>query len=81
MQINIEFHGILRQLAGGSSTQIELGDFALVADALNALSAAYPQLVERLDTVACAMGDALVSKNTALEEDSTLVLLPPVSGG
>jgi molybdopterin converting factor small subunit len=81
MNITIQFNGVLRSLAGGKSTELGLGDFATVGDAMAALAIAYPHMAEQLQTTACAIGDALVHRDEALFDGADLVLLPPVSGG
>lgn len=60
---------------------LTLDEGATVADALTALTAEKPELAPHLERVAYAVGDELVSRETALKPDDTLVLLPPVSGG
>ena len=81
MNITIQFNGLLRSLAGGKSTELGLGDFASVGDALVAIASAYPNMAEHLQATACAIGDALVHRDEALFDGAELVLLPPVSGG
>ena len=81
MQITIELNGVLCRLAGAQSLVLELNDAATVADAMAAVEARLPDAADRLDVTAIAIGDALVHRNTVLEGDETLVLIPPVSGG
>lgn len=81
MQITIELNGVLCRLAGAQSLLLELNDAATVADAMAAVEARLPDAADRLDVTAIAIGDALVHRNTVLEGDETLVLIPPVSGG
>lgn len=66
---------------GEPRTTLTLDEGATVADALAALTAARPALGPHLERVAYAVGDELVSRETVLRPDDTLVLLPPVSGG
>ncbi len=80
MRITIELHGVLRQIAGDASCVVELPD-GTVGDALALLCQQQPQLAERLPRVACAIGSDLVPRAHRLVEDSTLALIPPVSGG
>lgn len=81
MKASIEFHGVLRRLAGADSIQIELPDAATAADALDKVSNISAELSQRLECCACAVGDELISRTTVLEDGATLVLIPPVSGG
>lgn len=81
MKTLVEFHGVLRRLAGADSLQIELPEPATAADALSKIAELSAELAARLESCACAVGDELVSRSTILEDGSTLVLIPPVSGG
>ncbi len=48
---------------------------------LDVLQARVPALADHLPRVACAVGDELITREEAVAADTTLVLLPPVSGG
>lgn len=81
MQISIEFHGVLRRLAGTDQTSLHVSDAALVSEALADLEKKLPNLSEMLEATACAVGDELVHRNSSLSDGDRLVLIPPVSGG
>gem|GEM_PF-1111994 len=81
MQVKIELNGVLCRLAGAQNLMIELNDSATVADAMAAVEERLPNAADRLEVTAIAIGDSLVHRNTVLEGDETLVLIPPVSGG
>jgi len=81
MKTHVEFHGVLRRLAGADSIQIELPETATAADALKKVSNLSAELARRLENCACAVGDELVPRSQPLSEGATLVLIPPVSGG
>lgn len=81
MQISIEFHGVLRRLAGMENTLLVVSDAALVSEVLATLENKLPNLSEMLEVTACAVGDALVHRNSSLSDGDRLVLIPPVSGG
>jgi molybdopterin converting factor small subunit len=81
MQINIEFHGVLRRLAGMDQTILDVSEAAPVSEVLAALENKLPTLCDILDVTACAVGDELVHRNSSLSEGDRLVLIPPVSGG
>lgn len=81
MQINIEFHGVLRRLAGLDQTILDMSDAALVSEVIAALENKLPTLREILEVTACAVGDELVHRNSLLSDGDRLVLIPPVSGG
>lgn len=81
MQISIEFHGVLRRLAGMDQTLLDVTDTALVSEVIAALENKLPGLSEILEVTACAVGDELVHRNAALSDGDRLILIPPVSGG
>lgn len=81
MQIQIELNGVLCRLAGMQSLTVELNDAATVGDAMAAVEQRIPNAADRLEVTAIAIGDSLVHRNTVLDGDETLVLIPPVSGG
>lgn len=81
MQITVELNGVLCRLAGMQNLTVELDDAATVGDAIAAVEQRIPNAADRLEVTAIAIGDALVHRNTVLDGDETLVLIPPVSGG
>lgn len=81
MQIQIELNGVLCRLAGAQSLTLQLADNATVGDAMAAVEERIPNAADRLEVTAIAIGDSLVHRNTVLDGDETLVLIPPVSGG
>ena len=81
MQITIEFFGVLRSLAGTGQASITLAPGSSVAEACAMLATRFPDMAERLTSTACAVGDSLVARSTPLVDGTTLVLIPPVSGG
>jgi molybdopterin converting factor small subunit len=81
VQISIEFHGVLRRLAGMDQTTLDVSNAALVSEVLVALENKLPTLSEILEITACAVGDELVNRNSLLSDGDRLVLIPPVSGG
>lgn len=81
MQISIEFHGVLRRLAGMDDTQLDVSDTALVSEVLATLENKLPTLSEILEVTVCAVGDELVHRSSSLSDGDCLVLIPPVSGG
>jgi molybdopterin converting factor small subunit len=80
MQITVEFYGVLRQVMGGESLQLEL-PAGTVDAALDQLCRQQPRLAEQLPRVAYAIGSDLVRRETPLVNGCTLALIPPVSGG
>jgi sulfur-carrier protein len=80
MLLNIEFHGLLRQIVGRPELQLQLPK-GTVEDVLHRLCELQPQLAAHLPGVACAMGSEIVARTYVLADGDTLALIPPVSGG
>ncbi|MGH8461884.1 MAG: MoaD/ThiS family protein [Stenotrophobium sp.] len=81
MKISVELHGVLCRLAGAQRLTVQLSGQSTVADAITAVEQLAPGMAERLEVTACAIGDALVARSAVLDPGTTLVLIPPVSGG
>ncbi|MFP4146701.1 MAG: MoaD/ThiS family protein [Halorhodospira sp.] len=79
--MRIELYGMLAEAAGHPSLEIPAPAEGTVAGALEAAAHACPALRPHLSQVAVAVGDHLVPPEAAVDEDSELALLPPVSGG
>lgn len=82
MTVRVRLFAALREQAGSDSIEIELGEGATVADALERLSAAPPLagLLDRLP-VAMAVNRDYASPETPLHAEDELALIPPISGG
>jgi MoaE-MoaD fusion protein len=80
--VRVRLFAALREQAGSDSIEIELGEGATVADALERLAAAPPLagLLERLP-VAMAVNRDYASPETPLRAGDELALIPPISGG
>lgn len=81
LKIAIQCFGITRRLSGADTLELELPEAATVRDALTALGARHLDLASVLPQCACARGDAIVYRDTALHHGDELALLPPVAGG
>ena len=79
--MKIELYGVLREAAGSQTLELDIDPPIAISDVLEHLRTDYPALVTHLPRVACAVGDAMRSRQDLLQPDETLVLLPPVSGG
>lgn len=80
IMINVEaFGAIERQLpkAMHFSFQSEI----YIKDVLQQIMQSYPESSEMLDRCACAVGADIVSRQTLISSNTTLVLLSPVAGG
>ncbi len=79
--MQLELYGVLTEAAGATQLELPAPPEGTVAAALDAAAVACPGLAEHLPQVAVAVGDTLVPPDTRVDDDSVLVLLPPVSGG
>ena len=80
--INIRFEcfgAVERQLPADLMVQFESS--LSIADALDYVIRAYPEAGKMLNQCACAIGEDIVSRQTLLSTDTTVVLLSPVAGG
>lgn len=80
--LNIRCCGVLEQVCGGAESQLSLSQSPVRVDqALARLAEDNPGIRDYLPHTACAVGDAIVSRDAMLNAGDELVLLPPVSGG
>lgn len=82
MTVRIMVFGILREHAGASELELELGERATVADALASLRSRGPlsDLLGRVH-VCMAVNRSYAAPETVLAPGDELALIPPLSGG
>jgi molybdopterin converting factor subunit 1 len=81
MRVRVLFFGMLKDLAGKSSDEIEVGDRASVRDLLASLEVQIPRLKESLGSLAIAVNQQYAGPDKELNANDEVALLPPVSGG
>lgn len=80
IRIRIEaFGAVERQLP--QNLEIICKYQSTVSEVLNQVSQDYPDAFGMIERCACAIGEDIISRQTLLNTDSTLVLLSPVAGG
>lgn len=79
--INVQFYGVLQELAGAQTLSHPLEAPMPVAEVLEQLQAKLPALASHLPRLACAVDDRIVPRSYTVAPGGTLALLPPVSGG
>lgn len=79
--INVQFYGVLQEIAGAREISMPLSAPMPLSNVLLQLQAQLPDLSRHLPRLACAVDDRIVSRNHVIQPGSTLALLPPVSGG
>jgi molybdopterin converting factor subunit 1 len=81
MRVRVLFFGMLKDLAGKSSDEIELEDGVSVRDLLARCQVRIPRLRESLGSLAVAVNRQYAGPDTKLKAGDEVALLPPVSGG
>jgi molybdopterin converting factor subunit 1 len=81
MRVRVLFFGVLKEVAGKSTEEVELPEGSSVREVLERYEAQIPQLKALLPSVACAVNQQYSGPETKLSADDELALLPPVSGG
>ncbi|ENU99028.1 MoaD/ThiS family protein [Acinetobacter variabilis] len=80
IKIRIEaFGAVERQLP--QNLEIICKSQSTVSEVLNQVGQDYPDAFGMIERCACAIGEDIISRQTPLSADSTLVLLSPVAGG
>lgn len=78
--IKIQGYGAIeRELPADLSVQCQMA--TPVAEVIHFIARAYPDAAALLKCCACAIEDNMISRQTELNTDRTLVLLSPVAGG
>jgi molybdopterin converting factor subunit 1 len=80
MQIKILLFGIVADLIGKSSVEIDLKEHSTIAGFKQQLIVLYPQL-KHYATFAVAVNEAYALDNTKIQEKDVIAIIPPVSGG
>jgi molybdopterin converting factor subunit 1 len=81
MRVQVLFFGVLKDLAGASSAELELRSGATAADLWSALNEQTPALARFQRSVAVAVNQHYSEPGTLLQDGDEVALLPPVSGG
>ena len=80
IKIRIEaFGAVERQLP--QNFEIICKSQSTVSQILDQVGHNYPEALAIMERCACAIGEDIISRQTSLTADSTLVLLSPVAGG
>lgn len=79
--IEVQFYGVLQEVAGQRNMAFPLNSAAPVAEVLEQIQGQLPGLTQHLPRLACAVDDRIVPRNHIIQPGATLALLPPVSGG
>lgn len=80
MEIKVLAFGIAKDIFGGQSIQIMLGEAADIATLKTLLEQQYPQLKE-LASYMIAVNDEYAHVDTVIQPGDEIAIIPPVSGG
>lgn len=80
MQTQVLLFGIVADLVGESSINLELKMDGTVSDFKKKLTEAYPQL-QNYTTYAIALNEAYALDDTIVKDNDVIAIIPPVSGG
>lgn len=78
--IKIESFGAIERLLPANLSLTCLAQQS-IAEVLQQVTDQFPESFSMLERCACAIGEDIVPRQTALVHDSTVVLLSPVAGG
>ena len=81
MKINVLLFGILKELIGGSSENLELRDGARAREVLVYYSRKVPRFESMIPSLAISVNREYAEADRELREGDEVGLLPPVSGG
>ena len=80
LNVTIEGYGAIQRKIP-SQIVLNYSDTVLVSDVLNDITHQYPDATQAMERCACAIGVDIISRQTYLSQNCTLVLLSPVAGG
>jgi molybdopterin converting factor small subunit len=81
MRIVVECYGASARWCGAENLSLDLPEQVTAKDALLHLAERFPEVGERLENLALALGNKIVPGTQVLTEGDHLALIPPVSGG
>jgi molybdopterin synthase catalytic subunit/molybdopterin converting factor small subunit len=81
MRVQVLLFGILKDLAGKSTLEIELRDGASVRELQEACERQFPAMKPMMPSIAVAVNQQYTGSSARLKADDEIALLPPVSGG
>ena len=81
MKVRVQFFSRLRDLAGTSSTDVEVPDGSRAADLLQVLYSKTPALRDWDKSILVASGVEFVERDYKLKPDDEVSIMPPVQGG
>jgi molybdopterin converting factor small subunit len=81
MKVDVQFFSRLRDLAGGSKTELDVPEGAKVAELLQILYSQAPALREWDKSILVASGVEFVERDYIVKPNDDISIMPPVQGG
>jgi len=81
MRVQILFFGMLRELIGRSSEEIELDPGSRLETVFERYASQFPRVREMQGSIVLARNQEFASADVELEDGDEIALMPPVSGG
>ena len=81
MQVRVLFFGVLKEMLGRPSDELELPAGATLADLLARYEAETPKLKQFRPSIALSINEEYAAASSRLKAGDEVALLPPVSGG
>ena len=81
MNVHVQFHAQLRDLAGASELNVDLPDKATIGDLLARIYEEMPALRSRDKSLLIGAGVEFVDRNHELKPGDEISIMPPVQGG
>jgi MoaE-MoaD fusion protein len=81
MKVRVLYFGMLRDLSGQASEEVNLPEKSSAADLLRVVSGRNARVAELLAVCALAINQQYASSTTGLKDGDEVALMPPVSGG
>jgi molybdopterin converting factor small subunit len=81
VRVHVQFFSRLRDLAGTSSTELEVPAGTTATDLLEILYSETPALRDWDKSILVAAGVEFVERNYVLKPDDEISIMPPVQGG
>jgi molybdopterin synthase sulfur carrier subunit len=81
VKVRVHFFSRLRDLAGTSSTEVEVADGKTAADLLELLYSKTPALRDWDKSILVAAGVEFIERNDPLRPGDEISIMPPVQGG
>jgi molybdopterin converting factor subunit 1 len=81
MKVRVKLFAVAKELAGCSELTIDVPEGATISDLHTALIHTFPTLARIIPHALWAVGTTYASDDTLLNEQSSVALIPPVSGG